>query len=165
MRLRPHAGREIVQDAPTLVRGHLQAIARHILEHPGPTVPRTPDRAIEIAESVTLATDLGDELPVGPFWHARVDLLCGRHLNARHNGNDASQQTRGFHSRAPFLRHDILCHDILCHDGGNKGSTSQSLRRWGNAMPRSVDAPEFMRIMAALRPAGKTAATTESDHW
>src|SRR5258705_12003932 len=125
MRLRPHAGREIVQDAPTLLRGHLQAIAHHILEHPGPTVPRTPDRAVEIAESVTLATDLGDELPVGPFWHARVDLLCGRHLNARHNGNDASQQTRGFHSRAPLL--------LLRHDGGNKGS-SKALRRWGNAV-------------------------------
>src|SRR6266550_6625414 len=129
MRLRPHAGREIVQDTPALLRGHLQAIARHILEHPGPTVPRTPDRAVEIAESVTLATYLGDELPVRPFWHARVDLLCGRHLNARHNGNDASQQTRGFHSRAP------LCDRI----------EDQRLRRWGNAVPESVDAPELVR--------------------
>src|SRR5262245_43477639 len=107
MWLRPHARGEIVQDTTPLLRAHLQPIERHIIEHPGPALPRTPDRAVEIAERVTLAADLGDEFPVGSFRHTRADLLCGRHLNARHNGNNASQQTRSFHSRTPsyaFLR-------------------------------------------------------------
>src|SRR5215468_9645985 len=135
MRLRPHARCEIVQDARTLLRRHFHAVARHILEHPSPAIPRPPDRAVEIAESMTLAADLGDELTVGPFRHARIDLLCGRHLNA-HNDNEAGQQTRGFHSKAPFFAMTAASND-------------QRRRRWGNANPDSADAPEFMRIMAA----------------
>src|SRR5215470_10762588 len=61
----------------------------------------------------------------------------------------------------PVKRRAAFIPGLHCCDAAI--SKDQRLRRWGNALQVASMRPEFMRIMASIRPRGKTAATDGPD--
>src|SRR5262249_21261840 len=116
--------RKIFKDLRALLRGDVQAVVGHVIEHPVPALARAPHRAVEVAERMAAGTRRDDELPVRPLRHAWVVLLGGCRFTTQQDGADAEQ--RRFHCGTPFLKHD----DRGADHGGSAASRQASRSAW-----------------------------------